>query len=445
MISLHWHLTPRLKFLYVLHELLLLCGKYYILYNIRRSAFGAASSFEMSEHGDEVFQSDSRQGEHPAPALSQDTPSQPNQPKQDLVDTFDLFKTYLDHKLHDLKSDIISEQENLSLKVKEQVNLKFKSEGNKIQFRFNEEITADLAKLQKHCTSSVNNSLVTDICDKLKSRNKLIRIADTSAGGWATVREYEQNEIADNSDDEKRIRQAENRATKHIKDKGKIRTTRIVDIQHPLDQKLVLIQILIMYAVLLLSRPFVPALHGVSRAPGMCVSTVKVWDIGEKTVRSSTEPARIQLQQHILNEAPNLSADTVNDKYFIDCNFFNCYENNVTEFEIFSEQVNYFENSKLHGSFKGVKGNLKKHIQYWKDIGANEFILGTISEGYVIPFSSNPPSMCFKNNRSAFQNHDFVNTAIAELVDNGCAIKVPFKPYVVSPLSVATKSLARNA
>ena len=51
-----------------------------------------------------------------------------------------------------------------------------------------------------------------------------------------------------------------------------------------------------------------------------------------KTVRSSTEPARIQLQ-HILNKAPNLSADTVNDKYFIDCNFFNCYENNVTEFE----------------------------------------------------------------------------------------------------------------
>ena len=191
MISLHRHLTPRLKFLYVLHELLLLCGKYYILYNIRRSAFGAASSFE-----DEVFQSDSRQGEHPAPALNQDTPSQPNQPKQDLVDTFDLFKTYLDHKLHDLKSDIISEQENLSLKVKEQVNLKFKTEGNKIQFRSNEEIAADLAKLQKHCTSSVNNSLVTDICDKLKSRNKLIRIADTSAGGWATVREYEQNEIA---------------------------------------------------------------------------------------------------------------------------------------------------------------------------------------------------------------------------------------------------------
>jgi hypothetical protein len=51
-----------------------------------------------------------------------------------LVDTFDLFKTYLDHILHDLKSDIISELENLSFKGKEQINLKFKSEGNKIQF-----------------------------------------------------------------------------------------------------------------------------------------------------------------------------------------------------------------------------------------------------------------------------------------------------------------------
>ena len=274
--------------------------KYYILYNIRRSAFGAASSFEMSEHGDEVFQSDSRQGEHPAPALSQDTPSQPNQPKQDLVDTFDLFKTYLDHKLHDLKFDIISEQENLSLKAKEQVNLKFKSEGNKIQFRFNEEIAADLAKLQKHCTSSVNNSLVTDICDKLKSRNKLIRIADTSAGGWATVREYEQNEIADNSDDEKKeFVRLKTEPLNILRIKERFALPRIVDIQHPLDQKLVIIQILIMCAVLLLSRPFVSALHGVSGAPGMRVSTVKVWDIGEKTVRSSTKPARIQLQQHI--------------------------------------------------------------------------------------------------------------------------------------------------
>ena len=34
----------------------------------------------------------------------------------------------------------------------------------------------------------------------------------------------------------------------------------------------------------------------------------------------------------------------------------------------FSEHVNYFENSKLHGSFKGVKGNLKKTRSAWDSL-----------------------------------------------------------------------------
>jgi hypothetical protein len=33
-----------------------------------------------------------------------------------------------------------------------------------------------------------------------------IRIADNSAGGWATVREYESSGYADNEEDEKRIK-----------------------------------------------------------------------------------------------------------------------------------------------------------------------------------------------------------------------------------------------
>jgi hypothetical protein len=45
---------------------------------------------------------------------------------------------------------------------------------------------------------------------------KLIRIADKST---ALVREYESEDLASDSDDEKRIRQAENRALKHIKEK----------------------------------------------------------------------------------------------------------------------------------------------------------------------------------------------------------------------------------
>jgi hypothetical protein len=54
---------------------------------------------------------------------------------------------------------------------------------------------------------------------KIIERNKFIRIADNSAGGWATVREYESSRYADNEEDEKCIRQAENRSLLSIKDR----------------------------------------------------------------------------------------------------------------------------------------------------------------------------------------------------------------------------------
>lgn len=42
-----------------------------------------------------------------------------------------------------------------------------------------------------------------------------------------------------------------------------------------------------------------------------------------------------------------------------------------------------------------------------------------------------------KNNKSALQNFSFVTESIGDLVKSGCVIQVPFRPFVVSPLSVA--------
>jgi hypothetical protein len=53
---------------------------------------------------------------------------------------FELFKVYFDNKLGDLKSELIQEQDSPTKKLKEDVSLKFKHEGNKIQHKFNEEI-----------------------------------------------------------------------------------------------------------------------------------------------------------------------------------------------------------------------------------------------------------------------------------------------------------------
>ena len=48
----------------------------------------------------------------------------------------------------------------------------------------------------------------------LKKRNKLIKIVDLIEGGWAVVVEYEKVPIESDSNDCKRIRQAETRALK---------------------------------------------------------------------------------------------------------------------------------------------------------------------------------------------------------------------------------------
>ena len=135
----------------------------------------------------------------------------------------------------------------------------------------------------------------------------------------------------------------------------------------------------------------------------------------------------------------------VNDKYLYLFSEFDsdyCLNHDI---EILLRQVRFFENFKSNtGIFSGVKGRLAKSIQYWEHIGANSFILDTLKNGYLIPFIDTPSSMYMKNNKSALKNDDFVSKSVNELVLSGCVIEVPFQPYIVNPLSVATQKSGKR-
>jgi len=90
-----------------------------------------------------------------------------------------------------------------------------------------------------------------------------------------------------------------------------------------------------------------------------------------------------------------------------------------------------------------VKGRLKENILFWESIGASEWVLDIIREGYKIPFVSTPMSAFSGNNKSAFEETEFVTDSITKLLKNGSVKEVKNKPYIVNPLSVAKNSCGK--
>jgi hypothetical protein len=165
-------------------------------------------------------------------------------------------------------------------------------------------------------------------------------------------------------------------------------------------------------------------------------------DTGGKTVHFSSPNQQTTLVPESTPPNSETTSSTacsavVNDKYFL-CNHLNWVDESH-EFTHFLEQVHYFEDmSKCSENCQGVKGSVARHVAYWEKIGASSFVLDTMKNGYVIPFIEPPIQMCFKNNRSALGNEEFVSQTIFDLIKSGCVVQVPFQPFVVNPLSVAT-------
>ena len=126
----------------------------------------------------------------------------------------------------ELKWELTSERQvaddRLLKKLKLEKMPTFKKKAHEKQFIFNKgvsskvkEATAALSETPPAVEKAKN--LLEEGKKLLCERQKLIRIADRSEHGWATVEEYMEDELADNSDDEKRIQKAEVRAGRKLK------------------------------------------------------------------------------------------------------------------------------------------------------------------------------------------------------------------------------------
>lgn len=112
--------------------------------------------------------------------------------------------------------------ERLVKKMRLDKGVQFKKKANEKQHQFNELVQDRIEVAQKSLDAAPPaiekaKETLKEGEKLLKERQKLIRIADRSEYGWATVSEYEEDELAEGSDDEKRLYRAEMRAGKKAK------------------------------------------------------------------------------------------------------------------------------------------------------------------------------------------------------------------------------------
>ena len=117
-------------------------------------------------------------------------------------------------------SEAVEDQLREIKKIRREEPNSFKRKGNEVQYKFNAKIqdSIDEAKsyLESNAVDKAKESL-TEGMSLLTERQKLVLLADESEFGWKTVQEYTQHELAEDDQDGKKIRRAEERAEKSLK------------------------------------------------------------------------------------------------------------------------------------------------------------------------------------------------------------------------------------
>ena len=138
----------------------------------------------------------------------------------------------IEARLSDFKRDLSDERESSVAAVVKRVKgseVEFKSKGNKKQFEHQQQVLDSLTEAKDSLASGKYEKAKRAIEEGIsltEKRIKVIKLADRSEFGWSTVSEYLSDELASNSEDEKRIFRSEKRAERRSKQAASRRRNR---------------------------------------------------------------------------------------------------------------------------------------------------------------------------------------------------------------------------
>ena len=135
----------------------------------------------------------------------------------------DSILTAVNTQIQSLQTNLLQAQSDLAVQIASDIQPDthvFKKKGNEQQFNFNRKV----AKSSNSALKALENGNIPKAKEELNkgislinTRQKIIKLADKSEFGWATVQEYVSDELADDEADASKIKKAEKRAAVRIK------------------------------------------------------------------------------------------------------------------------------------------------------------------------------------------------------------------------------------